>query len=106
MSTQTIYALVTQSLLLAYVASFTGSASSPSGSESGSFLCVGMVSVWCLTAYSVGRLLFFMVREDEVRRKPSYPNKGGMILYGTYDNVQYCSFLSSMKRVPLAGLIG
>ena len=31
-------------------------------------LKVGMVSVLCLTAYSVGRLLFFMVREDEVRR--------------------------------------
>ena len=84
MSMQTIYALVTQSLLLAYVASFTGSdVASPLGS--GSFLCVGMVSVWCLTAYSVGRLLFFMVREDEVRVSHSISLQGGNNNFLTYD---------------------
>ena len=52
---QTFFALISQTLLLAYVIT------------SGSTMRVGMVSVLTLTAYSVGRLLFFMVREDEVR---------------------------------------
>lgn len=61
---QTLYALVSQTLLLAYVASLDGAAASVTP-HSGSSMRVGMVSVWCLTAYSVGRLMFFMVREDE-----------------------------------------
>ncbi|GAX80651.1 hypothetical protein CEUSTIGMA_g8086.t1 [Chlamydomonas eustigma] len=67
---QTLYAAVTQTLLLAYVTSCqqqqqqVAVINSDTGNEN-SGLLVGIVSVYTLVAYSVGRLLFFMVREDE-----------------------------------------